>query len=94
LNSLLVSEPGCMRKSASPRLRRNALAKLLVRSARPVRDLIAEYALAQRRLIEVATSPDRYLLHPEVAPETYDEFLFRTSGLLRHEPPARARVGC
>jgi hypothetical protein len=83
-----------MRKSASPRLRRNALAKLLVRSARPIRELIADYALAQRRLVEVATSPDRFLLHPEIPPDTYDEFLFRTSGLLRHEPPARARAGC
>jgi hypothetical protein len=43
-------------------------------------------------MTELATAPDRYSLNPDRAPDTYAEFLFRTSGLLRHEPPARARV--
>jgi hypothetical protein len=31
-------------------------------------------------------------MSPNVAPDTYEEFLFRTSGLMRHEPPAYARA--
>jgi len=63
-----------------------------MRFARRVRDIIAECAQAQRRLTELTTAPDRYLIHPNKAPDTYEEFLFRTSGLMRHEPPARART--
>jgi hypothetical protein len=51
-----------------------------------------ECARAQRRMTELATAPDRYLPDPDAAPDTYAEFLFRTSGLLRHEPSARARA--
>ena len=47
---------------------------------------------AQRRMDALATAPDRYTAHPDTAPDTYAEFLFRTSGVLRHEPSARARV--
>jgi len=35
--------------------------------------------------------PERYLLGPGGTPQTYQEFLFRTSGQLRHEPPAVSR---
>jgi hypothetical protein len=62
------------------------------RLARKISDIIAECAYAQRRMTELATAPDRYLLNPDVAPENYAEFLYRTSGLLRHEPPARCRA--
>jgi hypothetical protein len=62
------------------------------RLARRISDVIAECVHAQRRMTELAMAPDRYLLDPDVAPDTYPEFLFRTSGLLRHEPPARARA--
>jgi hypothetical protein len=57
-----------------------------------VRDILAECNYAQRRMAELATAPDRYLLHPDAAPDTYAEFLLRTSGALRHEPPARCRA--
>ena len=50
-----------------------------------------EFRDAQRRLLELRTAPDLYLTHPNVAPDNYEEFLHRTSGLLRHEPPARSR---
>lgn len=65
---------------------------LLVRFARRARDIIAECTQAQRRLAELTTSPDRYLANPNQAPDTYEEFLFRTSGIMRHEPPARVRA--
>jgi hypothetical protein len=60
--------------------------------ARRICAVIAECNYAQRRMAELATAPDRYLFDPDAAPDTYDEFLYRTSGLLRHEPSARARA--
>ena len=43
-------------------------------------------------MMAVSTAPDRYTARPDAAPDTYAEFLFRTSGLLLHEPSARARA--
>lgn len=86
-----------MNKPASPRSGRSGIAghsrpgALLMRFARRVRDIVAECAQAQRRLTELTTAPDRFLMSPNEAPDTYEEFLFRTSGLMRHEPTARAR---
>jgi hypothetical protein len=54
--------------------------------------VVAECAYAQRRMAEINTAPDRYLFNPDAPPETYAEFLYRTSGLLHHEPSARARA--
>jgi hypothetical protein len=87
-----------MNKPATPQPDRNRQpgrsqpGAALVRFARRVRDIIAECAQAQRRLAELTMAPDRYLANPNEAPDTYEEFLFRTSGLMRHEPPARARA--
>jgi hypothetical protein len=53
--------------------------------------VIAECNYAQRRLAVLQTSPDRYLMRSDLAPDTYQEFLFRTSGPLAHEPSARKR---
>jgi hypothetical protein len=75
-----------MTHSSSPQAGR------LRRLAQRLRDVIAEYAYAQRRMTELTTAPGGYVLHPEPAPDTYAEFLFRTSGVLRHEPPARIRA--
>jgi hypothetical protein len=47
---------------------------------------------AQRLMLEVRTSMERYVENPGAAPDTYDEFLARTSGVLVHEPPARRRI--
>jgi hypothetical protein len=46
---------------------------------------------AQRRMAILRTAPDLHAARPNVAPQTYDEFLFRASGVLMHEPSARAR---
>ncbi len=62
------------------------------RLAREISDCISEYAYAQRRMYELATAPDRFRLNPDVAPENYAEFLYRTSGVLHHEPPAHCRA--
>ena len=53
---------------------------------------IAECNYAQRRLTQLRVSPDRHLPRPGVAPDTYEEFLFRTSGPLAHEPSAARRA--
>lgn len=62
------------------------------RLARGICAVIAECNYAQRRMVELRTAPDRYLFEPDAAPATYAEFLYRTSGVLRHEPSARARA--
>jgi hypothetical protein len=54
---------------------------------------IAEMNEAQRRLIMLRTSLNRYSFQPNEPPDTYDEFLARTSGPLLHEPPADRRTG-
>jgi hypothetical protein len=54
--------------------------------------VIRECGDAQHRMAEIRTAPDRYAPEPDAAPDTYAEFLYRTSGVLRHEPPARARA--
>jgi hypothetical protein len=47
---------------------------------------------AQRLLLVLQTATDRYVENPGTAPDTYDEFLTRTSGVLLHEPSARKRT--
>jgi len=68
----------------------------LRRAVRKFVAVVAEMDQAQRRLAALRTSPDRYLLNSQEPPATYDEFLFRTSGVLLHEPPAdrRGQRGC
>jgi hypothetical protein len=45
----------------------------------------------QQRVLVLRTATDRYLDDPGKPPETYAEFLLRTSGVLVREPSARAR---
>jgi hypothetical protein len=55
-------------------------------------DTVREMNEAQRRMLVLRTATDRYIGNPGAAPDTYDEFLVRTSGVLLHEPPARRRT--
>jgi hypothetical protein len=59
--------------------------------ARKIAAVIRECNDAQRRMAAINSAPDRFMTGPGAAPDTYAEFLFRTSGSLLHEPPARAR---
>lgn len=63
------------------------LRRLLRAVARRLGGILAECNEAQRRLSELRLSlePDR------PAPDTYQEFLARTAGPLRGEPPAALR---
>jgi hypothetical protein len=54
--------------------------------------IVREGGEAQRRMDALRAAPDRFVSRPDAAPETYAEFLFRTSGPLQHEPSARARA--
>ncbi len=62
------------------------------RVAGKVADVIREMNEAQRLMLVRRMAVDRYVMNPSAAPDTYDEFLARTSGVLLHEPPARKRV--
>jgi hypothetical protein len=61
------------------------------RAAHAVADVIAECHYAQRRMAELRLNADRYVFDSGEAPDTYAEFLYRTSGPLHHEPPAGKR---
>jgi len=52
----------------------------------------ADMWYAQRRAYVLRTALDAHTPKSHRPPETYSEFLARTSGLLLHEPPARVRL--
>jgi hypothetical protein len=54
--------------------------------------VVREMNEGQRRMLVLRTAMDRYVENPGAAPDTYAEFLLRTSGVLLHEPPARKRL--
>jgi hypothetical protein len=67
-------------------------ADVLRRLTSRVAATIGEMHYAQRRMTELRFALDRYMIEPDEAPVTYQEFLARTSGLaLLHEPTARDR---
>lgn len=59
--------------------------------AHRVAAVLAECSYAQRRLFDLRLGPDLYAGDRDRAPDTYGEFLFRTSRRLHHEPSARDR---
>jgi hypothetical protein len=62
------------------------------RVAGKLTDTVREMNEAQRLLLALRTATDRYIENPGAAPDTYGEFLARTSGALMHEPSARKRA--
>ena len=64
----------------------------LARLGRRVADVLAECDYAQRRIYTLMTTPDAYLTDRDRAPDSYAEFLFRTSSSLLHEPTAADRA--
>jgi hypothetical protein len=62
------------------------------RVAGKVADTVREMNEAQRLMLQLRTTTERYIENPSAPPDTYDEFLARTSGVLVHEPPARRRI--
>jgi hypothetical protein len=64
----------------------------LGRTASAVLSVLDEMNDAQRRVLRAQRAYDRFLPDPAAAPETYPEFLLRTSGPSSHEPTARQRA--
>ena len=62
------------------------------RAAGKLAGAVREMNEAQRLMLVLQNAPDRYVADPGAAPDTYDEFLTRTSGVLLHEPSARKRA--
>ena len=59
--------------------------------ARTMAGVVEECNYAQRRMLQLRLNPERYVINNDQAPATFAEFLFRTSGLLIHEPAADKR---
>ena len=57
----------------------------IARIIKRIANVVAECNYAQRRSFAIMTNPDSYLTDRDQAPDTYAEFLFRTSGGLLHE---------
>jgi hypothetical protein len=66
--------------------------RAIVRLAVKLVELVRELNYWQRRSAILALAPDRHLPHPERAPETFSEFMARTSGPLLREPSWKARL--
>jgi hypothetical protein len=64
----------------------------LGRTASAVLTVLDEMNDAQRRVLRVRLAYDQFLPDPAAAPDTYQEFLLRTSGLAWHEPTSRQRA--
>jgi hypothetical protein len=64
----------------------------LVRLGKRIANIVAECNYAQRRSFAIMTNPDSYLTDRDHAPDTYAEFLFRTSGGLLHEVASSQRA--
>ena len=85
-------DAGGVSKTGNPSNDHQTRTSALSRLAWRIAAVLVECHQAARRSTELRMSADMYIEHPEKAPETYPEFLFRTSGSLRHEPPARKRA--
>jgi hypothetical protein len=64
----------------------------LRRLARKITAAVAECNDATRLMTELNTAPDHYVFRPRTLPDTYAEFLYRTSGPLVREPSASERA--
>jgi hypothetical protein len=73
---------------AAPKRLALKLAHLIVR----IGIVLAEINYQQRRFAGIRQSADRFMDNPFTVPDTYAEFLLRTSGALRREPSAAQRV--
>ena len=72
--------------------RRTTMTRIARRVANRIAKVVAECNYAQRRSFAIMTNPDSYLTDRDQAPDTYAEFLFRTSGGLLHEPASAQRT--
>ncbi len=67
-------------------------ARALRRTAGRIMQFLRELDYWQRRTAVLSLAPDRYIMNPHKAPDTYQEFLARTYGPLIREPSFKARL--
>ena len=92
-----MTEAGVMSSTNSPSTGsrssgRRSWPQLLRSVSLKVAEIVTECNRATRMMTELRLAPDRYVPDATQAPGDYAEFLFRTSGPLRHEPSARQRA--
>jgi hypothetical protein len=63
-----------------------------LRLAKGIAAAAAEYNELQRMQFEMRMDPEQYVFMPHRSPDTFAEFMIRTSGTLPHEPSARERT--
>ena len=80
------------RITARARLTGASEGSLLARFGKRIAKIVAECDYAQRRSFAMMTNPDSYLMDRDQAPDTYAEFLFRSSGGLLQEPASAQRA--
>ena len=68
------------------------MTRRIITLARRVAAVLAECNYAQRRAAAWRMAADTHVPRGNQAPDNYAEFLFRTSGVLMHEPGARHRA--
>jgi predicted SnoaL-like aldol condensation-catalyzing enzyme len=61
------------------------------RAAHAMMEIVREMNEAQHLAMVARTAMDSYIPDAGTVPDTYEEFLIRTSGVLRREPSARQR---
>jgi hypothetical protein len=79
------------RITALARLTTGPARSRLARFGKRIANVVAECNYAQRRSFAMMTNPDSYLTDRDRAPDTYAEFLFRTSSGLLQEPASAKR---
>jgi len=62
------------------------------RLAQLISDTVAADMRAHRVMTSLLWAPDHYVFRRPAVPGTYEEFLLRTRGPLRHEPSASERA--
>src|SRR6202035_4874117 len=92
-----LSETGCMSSANTPSTGsissgRRSWPQLLRSAALSIAAVIAECHRAAGTMMRLSQAPARYVPDSGQAPDDYAEFLFRTSGTLRHEPTAWQRA--
>ena len=80
------------RITARARLIAASKGSALARFGKRIAKIVAECNYAQRRSFAMMTNPDSYLMDRDQAPDTYAEFLFRSSGGMLHEPASAQRA--
>jgi hypothetical protein len=87
-----MAKTGVMSSTESLSAHHRNWSQMVRSAAHTITSVVAECNQATRTMSQLRQAPDRYLPDSGQAPDDYQEFLFRTSGPLAHEPSARQRL--